>query len=66
MAKYRALVGLSYPASAKDLALRLKGQPCTFRRVEPGEIVDDIPEMSLPWLIGDGRIEEVADGDLRS
>lgn len=66
MTKYRALVGLSYPATEKDVNLRLKGKPCEWKHVAPGEIVTDIPEMSIPWLLEDGRIEEVTHGDLRS
>lgn len=39
---YRALVGLDY----------------ADRRVEPGDVVDDIPKKSLPWLLKQGHIEE--------
>ena len=64
--QYRALAGLSYPATKKDLDLCIKGQAHERREVEPGEIVSDIPSVSLPWLLEDGRIEEVTDGSLRS
>lgn len=66
MKQYRALVGLTYPASVKDLAKRKAGQPCAWKEVEAGEIVTDIPGDSIPWLLADGRIEEVTNGNLRS
>lgn len=59
--KYRALTGLSYPATKHDLALCLKGKPHERREVARGEVVSDIPALSLPWLLEDGRIEEVKD-----
>jgi hypothetical protein len=40
--KYRVLVGLNYPPD---------------RRAEPGDIVDDIPPVSIPWLLRDRAIE---------
>lgn len=58
--KYRALTGLSYPATERDLDLCLKGQPYQRREVASGEVVSDIPAVSLPWLLADGRIEEVS------
>jgi hypothetical protein len=42
-AKYRALVGLDWEGM----------------RVEPGEIVSNIPEDSLEWLLEDRLIEKV-------
>lgn len=48
MAQYRALVGLSYPPD---------------RRVEAGQIVDDLPGKSVKWLLEQGLIEPAkADG----
>jgi hypothetical protein len=44
MSNYRALVGLDYPPG---------------KRAEPGDVVDDLPEKSVKWLIRDGKIEEV-------
>jgi hypothetical protein len=44
MSKYRALVGLDYPPG---------------KRAEPGDVVDDLPEKSVKWLLKDGKIEEV-------
>jgi hypothetical protein len=40
---YRALTGLNYPPD---------------KRVEAGDIVSDLPEKSIPWLLKDGFIEE--------
>lgn len=42
MPAYRALVGLSYPPD---------------RRVEAGEVADDIPPQSVKWLLAAGNIE---------
>lgn len=42
--KYRVLVGLNY------------GPDGSIRR-EPGEIADDIPERSVPWLLEQNCIE---------
>lgn len=44
--RYRALVDL-YPPE---------------RMIRAGEIVDDLPRSSVPWLLADGLIEEVDDG----
>jgi hypothetical protein len=41
---YRALTGLNYPPD---------------KRVEAGDIVSDLPEKSIVWLLKDGFIEEV-------
>lgn len=45
--KYRVLTGLDYP---------VKGE---YKRAEPGDIVDDIPEKSIGWLLRQGHIEEL-------
>ena len=42
MVKYKILVGLNYPPD---------------KRAEPGDIVDDIPKRSIPWLLEQGYIE---------
>lgn len=42
MAKYRVLIGIDYPPN---------------RRAEVGEIVEDLPAKSIPWLLKDGHIE---------
>lgn len=49
--RYRVNVGLDYEA---------KGKP---RRAEPGDVVDDIPAASLPWLTEQGYVEEASDGE---
>lgn len=41
---YRAIVGLDYPPD---------------RRVEAGELADDIPPVSLGWLLEQGLVEPV-------
>lgn len=47
--QYRVLTGLDYPRG---------------KRAEPGEIKDDLPTSSIPWLLEQGHIEEVSvDGD---
>jgi hypothetical protein len=53
---YRALVGLEYPT------------PRGGRRVEAGEVAEDLPAGSLAWLLEQGLVElveEVEDGALR-
>lgn len=66
MKTYRALVGLSYPASDKDLKLCLDKKEHKRKEVEAGEIVSDIPDVSVPWLLAKGRIEEVDSGEVRA
>lgn len=48
--KYRLKVGLSYPGS----------RPGKTIDRDAGDVVEDIPTRSLPWLIEQGLIEEVA------
>lgn len=44
--RYRVLAeGLNYPAGDGE------------RRAEHGDLVDDIPDKSLPWLLKQGLIE---------
>lgn len=50
-ARYRVLIGIDY--MARD----------TARRVEPGEIADDVPATSVPWLLELGAIASVEEGD---
>jgi len=63
---YRALRGLTYPASKRDLELRKADKPCAMKRVEAGEVAEGLPAESVPWLLADGAIEEVSDGKVRS
>ena len=44
MTQYRAVVGLDYPPN---------------KRAEAGDIVTDLPEKSVTWLLASGFIEEV-------
>lgn len=41
--KYRALVGLNYPPA---------------KRAEAGDVVSDLPEKSIKWLLKAGKIEK--------
>jgi hypothetical protein len=42
MSKYRVIVGLDYPPG---------------KRAEAGDIVADLPEKSIKWLVSQGLIE---------
>jgi hypothetical protein len=44
MAQYRAIVGLDYPPN---------------KRAEAGDLVSDLPEKSVAWLLDSGFIEEL-------
>jgi hypothetical protein len=41
--KYRALVGLNYPPA---------------KRADAGDVVSDLPEKSIKWLLKAGKIEK--------
>lgn len=45
---YLVRVGLSYPPG---------------KRAEPGDVVDDIPAVSLPWLLACGALTPIPDPD---
>lgn len=45
MPSYKVLIGLEYK---------------TIRR-EPGDVADDIPKQSVPWLLEQGAIEPVGE-----
>lgn len=65
--KYRALTGLTFPATAAALKKAKAGKaldPEELTRVESGEKTDAIPAESVKWLLADGLIEEVKDGKL--
>lgn len=47
--RYLVKNGLSYSA---------KGEP---RRAEIGDVVDDLPKVSIGWLLAQGHIEEAAE-----
>ena len=65
---YRILVELSYPTDPAVLA-RLRaheGVPWEERGMVvhlPGELVADVPEESVPWLLEQGVLERVTDVD---
>lgn len=65
--QYRVLNALDYPTDPKVIKRLLAGEqiPWEERRmkhVEPGEVVDDVPECSVPWLLEQRQIEP-ADGE---
>jgi hypothetical protein len=45
--RYEVVVGLNYPTSDDPDVRR-----------EPGDVVDDIPKISVPWLLKDGLIRK--------
>lgn len=52
------------PPKAKAAAARYRvvhGLDYDGKRAEPGEIRDDIPAASVPWLLDGGHIEPVED-----
>lgn len=53
--RYRVLNGLNYPAKG--------GKP---KRAEPGDVVDDLPAKSVPWLLEQGHVEEVKNDGVRA
>lgn len=55
---YRALTRLRYPTNPR--ALRENWE---WKQVAAGEVADDIPAKSVPWLLAGGRIEEIAGDD---
>ena len=64
--RYRVLVGLTYPTDP-EVILRIQDGGTVpahsrgLKRAEPGEIVDDLPEASLPWLVEQGMVEPVGE-----
>lgn len=64
--RYRTRVALSYPTDPAIIARLQAGeqiplQDRRLRQAEAGEVVGDIPACSIPWLLEQGAIEEVAD-----
>jgi len=63
---YRVKVGLSYP-SDKDIIRQIQAGEKIPRghrkekRVEPGDLVCDLPESSIPALLAAGKIEEAGE-----
>lgn len=66
MTRYRVLVGLTYPDGTTNVDRARRGnlsEVTTWKRVEPGEIVSDIPAASISWLLADGKIELIEGGE---
>ena len=64
MARYRLLIGLSYPTDRRAVQRLLAGEdvPSVERAehyAEAGAVVDDIPTSLIPRLLAKGRIERV-------
>jgi len=64
---YRALVGISYPTDPEIISRILAGESIPqeergLKEVLAGAVLDDVPAVSVPWLLEQGLIEEVADG----
>lgn len=65
--RYRALRGLSYPTDPRVIKRIRSGERVPWeerkvKEVEAGEVVDDIPAVSVPHLLANGIIEEVEEG----
>lgn len=55
-------VGLTYPVGEANVKRAKAGRleaVTEWKRAESGDVVDDIPEVSLPWLLAKGHIEAV-------
>jgi len=68
--RYRALAPLAYPTNRRVIERILKGESVSWeerrvKEVAEGEIVSDIPEASVGWLLEAGLIEEVGDDSSR-
>lgn len=68
--KYVTRRGLNYPTDPQIIARLQAGENIPFEErglkwVEEGEVVDDIPEVSVPWLLEQGLIEEAPRGKVR-
>ncbi len=66
MTKYRVNVGLSYPTDARIVQRLKSGENIAWgarhvKEVAPGEIVEDIPDVSVKALLAKGVIEVVTD-----
>ncbi len=59
---YLVKQGLTYPVGEANIKRAKSGRMdavTEWKHVDPGDVVDDIPSVSLPWLLSQGRIEEV-------
>jgi len=64
--RYRVLVGLTYPDGDKNVGLARHGRlndVTAWKRAEVGDVVNDIPVVSISWLLAAGKIESVEDGE---
>lgn len=66
--RYRVLRPILYPTDQTILARIRQGERVPMaerglKRVPPGRVVTDIPQRSIPWLIEQGCIERVGEGD---
>ena len=66
--RYRALVGISYPTNPEIIKRIQAGEVIPYeerglKEVPAGAVVDDIPEVSVPWLLEQGYIEKVVADD---
>lgn len=52
MKKYLVHVGLNYDPKGKPFGDPLRKEV----RAEPGDVVDDLPKTSIPWLLEQGHI----------
>lgn len=62
--RYRALTGISYPTDPEIIKRIQAGESVPFeergnKEVPAGQVVDDVPAVSVPWLIEQGLIELV-------
>lgn len=60
--RFRVLKGINYPTDPEILRRLRAGENIPWpdrqmRRAEPGDVVDDLPTASVPWLLEDGAIE---------
>lgn len=61
---YRALAPLTYPTNAAAIAAIIAGEEVPWedrdaKTIEAGAVADDIPAVSIPWLLEQGIIELV-------
>ena len=64
--KVQRLYRLSYPAKRGVVKRLLAGKVIPYEKrgvkeVPAGAVVDDVPAVSVPWLLAQAYIEEVAD-----
>ena len=59
---YLAKTGLRYPVGETNIKRAQRGEldkVTEWKEVAAGEVADDIPACSVPWLLAKGRIEAV-------